>query len=296
MHEKSPRLGALAVIIMTFNEEENIAQALESVMGWANEVFILDSFSKDKTLEIAKSYNCHIQQNKFEDFAKQRNFALDNLPVSSEWVLFLDADEWLLSALKNEISDCIAVNPIENGFYLNRRFIWMEKWIKRGYYPIWTLRLFRYGQARCEDRAVNEHLIVQGKIGHLKNDYIHEDQKNISDWSSKHIDRARREALELFNTRSAEGYAEVDVRLFGTQEQRKRWLRYKVWNKLPPLLRPNFYFIYRYIFAGGFLDGRNAFIYHFLQALWLPMLIDIFYLEMLMKSKSERFKNICKGE
>lgn len=296
MQNKSMRLGALAVIIMTYNEEDNIAQALDSVAGWANEVFILDSYSKDKTVEIAKNYDCYIAQNKFEDFSKQRNFALDNLPVKSEWVLFLDADEWLLEDLKKEILDCIAGNPIENGFYLNRRFIWMGNWVKRGYYPIWTLRLFRYGQARCEDRAVNEHLIVQGLTGHLKNDYMHEDQKSISDWSLKHIDRARREALELFNTRSAEGYQEVDACLFGAQEQRKRWLRYKVWNKLPPLIRPIFYFIYRYIFAGGFLDGRNVFIYHFLQALWLPMLIDIFYLEMLMKSNSKKSKNVLKGE
>lgn len=290
MQDKSSRLGALAVVIMTYNEEKNIAQALDSVIGWANEVFILDSFSKDTTLDIAKNYDCHIVQNKFEDFAKQRNFALNNLPVSSEWVLFLDADEWLLNALKQEISDCIATHPAENGFYLNRRFIWMGSWVKRGYYPIWTLRLFRYGQARCEDRAVNEHIIVQGAIGHLKNDYMHEDQKGVSDWIEKHIDRARREALELFNTRSAEGYQEVEARLFGSQEKRKRWLRYKIWNKLPPLIRPIFYFTFRYIFAGGFLDGRNAFIYHFLQALWLPMLIDIFYLEILMKFNSKQSK------
>jgi glycosyltransferase involved in cell wall biosynthesis len=295
MINNSSNLGTLAVIIMTYNEEENIAQALNSVVGWANEIFILDSFSKDRTLEIAGKYDCHIVQNKFEDFSKQRNFALEKLPVTSEWVLFLDADEWLMDELKREISDCIMGNPVENGFYLNRRFIWMGKWVKHGYYPIWTLRLFRCGQARCEDRAVNEHLIVQGAIGHLKNDYMHEDQKSISDWSFKHIDRARREALELFNTRSAVGYQEVDVRLFGTQEQRKRWLRYIVWNKLPPLIRPIFYFIYRYILAGGFLYGRNVFTYHFLQALWLPMLIDIFYLEMLMKSNLEQSKKVMKG-
>ena len=280
MPDKSALLGTLAVIILTYNEEENITQALDSVVGWASEVFILDSFSKDKTLDIAKKYDCHIVQNKFEDFAKQRNFALDNLPISCEWVLFLDADEWLLDAIKREISDCIAGHPPENGFYLNRRFIWMGSWIKRGYYPIWTLRLFRYAHGRCEDRAVNEHLIVDGAIGYLKNDYMHEDKKNVSDWIGKHIDRARREALELFNTRTAEEYQEVEAELFGTQEKRKRWLRYNVWNKLPPLIRPIFYFIYRYIFAGGFLDGRNAFTYHFLQALWFPMLIDIMYIEM----------------
>lgn len=272
----------LAVIILTYNEEANIAQALNSISGWANEIFILDSLSSDRTLEIARQYDCHIAQNKFENYAKQRNFALDHLPIQSEWVLFLDADEWVPSELKQEISNVIAASPEENGFYLSWRLIWMGRWIKRGYYPTWILRLFRYGKSRCEDRAVNEHLVVQGKTGKLRNDFMHEDMKGVSEWIAKHNSYATREAQELLNSRSAHGYQEIDARLFGTQAQRKRWLRYKIWNNLPPLVRPFFYFFYRYILAGGFLDGREAFIYHFLQALWFPMLIDIKYLEMLM--------------
>lgn len=287
MQDKSARLGTLAVIIMTYNEEANIAQAIDSVVGWANEIFILDSQSTDRTLEIAGKYGCQIAQNKFENYAKQRNFALDHLPISSEWVLFLDADEWMLDALKQEISTRITNSPEENGFYLNRRFIWMGRWIKRGYYPTWTLRLFRYGKGRCEDRAVNEHMIVQGKTGQLRNDYMHEDRKGVSDWIAKHNGYATREALELLNKRTAPDYQEINASLFGNMVQRKRWLRYKIWNKLPPLVRPCFYFFYRYIIAGGFLDGREAFIYHFLQALWFPMLIDIKYLEMKMSCSSD---------
>lgn len=275
-------LGTLAVIILTYNEEANIAQALDSVSGWANEIFILDSQSTDRTLEIAGLYGCHIEQNKFENYAKQRNHALDHLPITSEWVLFLDADEWMLDALKQEISTRIDNSPDENGFYLNRRLIWMGRWIKRGYYPTWTLRLFRHGKGRCEDRAVNEHLIVEGKTGKLHNDYIHEDRKGVTDWIAKHNGYATREALELLNKRTAPGYQEINASLFGNMVQRKRWLRYRVWNNLPPLLRPFFYFFYRYFIAGGFLDGKEAFNYHFLQALWFPMLVDIKYLEMKM--------------
>lgn len=279
--------GTLAVIILTFNEEANIAQALDSVCGWANEVFILDSLSTDKTIEIARQYNCHVVQNKFENYARQRNFALDNLPITSEWVLFLDADEWVPDELKQEISGLVASSPEENGFYLSWRLIWMGRWIKRGYYPTWILRLFRYGKSHCEDRAVNEHLIVDGKTGKLRNDFMHEDRKGISEWIAKHNVYATREAQELLNTRSAQGYKEIDASLFGTQAQRKRWLRYRIWNNLPPLIRPFFYFFYRYVLAGGFLDGRGAFIYHFLQALWFPMLIDIKYLEMQMNRALE---------
>lgn len=278
--------SSIAVVILTYNEELNIARALDSVSGWANETFILDSFSTDKTLEIASRYDCHIKKNKFENYAKQRNFAIDQLPITSEWVLFLDSDEWLPTELKQEISALTASCPEENGFFIKWRLIWMGRWIHHGYYPTWILRLFRHGKGRCEDRAVNEHLMVEGKTGRLLNDFIHEDQRGVSDWIAKHNGYATREALELFNTRAAAGYAEVDVHLFGTQAQRKRWLRYKIWNRMPPLIRPFFYFFYRYVLAGGFLDGKEAFIYHFLQALWYPLLIDVKYLEMKMQKSS----------
>ena len=127
---------------------------------------------------------------------------------------------------------------------------------------------------------MNEHMLVEGKTGKLHNDFMHEDRKDVTDWIAKHNGYATREAREFLNTRSAPGYQEIDTRLFGTQAQRKRWLRQKVWNQMPPLIRPFFYFFYRYVLAGGFLDGKEAFVYHFLQALWFPLLIDVKYLEL----------------
>lgn len=270
----------LAVVILTCNEELNIAQALESVVGWADNLFILDSGSTDRTVEIARQYGCAVSQNKFENYAKQRNHALDHLPIRNDWVLFLDADEWLPLEIKNEISERLASSPMENGFTLNRRMIWMGRWIRRGYYPSLIVRLFRHGKGRCEDRAVNEHLIVEGPVGRLHNDFIHDDKKGVTEWTAKHNGYAAREALELLNAHPSPGYRGIDARLFGSQAQRKRWLRYKVWNRLPPLVRPFIYFFYRYVLMGGFLDGKEAFIYHFLHALWYPMLIDIKYLEL----------------
>jgi len=276
----------LSVIILTRNEEANIAQALDSLAGWAGEIHVLDSFSSDRTLEIASRYGCRIAQHRFEDYAKQRNYALKHLPIQAEWVLFLDADEWLPEALKQEIALLVGGNPRENGFHLNMRMIWMGRWIRRGYYPTRLLRLFRYGKARCEDRAVNEHLIVEGETGVLRNDFIHEDRKGIGPWIAKHNDYAAREARELLVSRSASPVREIDARLLGSQAQRKRWLRHNLWVRLPPLVRPFFYFFYRYVLLGGFLEGRPAFIFHFLQALWYPMLIDIKYLELKWKEKT----------
>lgn len=275
----------LCVIVLTYNEEKNLAQALDSVVGWAREIFIVDSLSTDQTLGIAERYGCKIAHHRFENYAKQRNYALEHLPIRSEWVLFLDADEWLPAELKREISELIAAAPTENGFYLNRRMIWMGRWIRRGYYPTWILRLFRHGTGRCEDRAVNEHLLVAGKIGKLRSDFMHEDRKGLTEWIAKHNAYATREANELLNPGAAPNHTEINPRLWGSQAERKRWLRYKVWNRLPPLLRPCIYFLYRYVLAGGFLDGRKAFGYHFLQALWFPMLIDLKFIELTSELK-----------
>lgn len=286
MSDPNVHFGTITVIILTYNEEKNIAQALDSVVGWADDIFILDSFSSDKTLDIASKYKCNIAQNNFKNYADQRNYALDQIPIETSWVFFLDADEWLPDKLKEEISELIKSNREENGYYVKWRLMWMGGWIKRGYYPTWILRLFRYGKAYCEERAVNEHLIVDGKIGYLQNDFIHEDQKALSEWINKHNKYATREALELYKNYKNLHQKEIGDRLFGTQAERKRWIRHKIWNKLPPLIRPILYFIYRYFLAGGFLDGKNAFIYHFLQALWFPMLIDIKFLEIKRKAKT----------
>lgn len=278
-------MSGVAVIILTFNEEANIAQALKSVAGWASEVFVLDSFSTDRTVEIARSFGAQVAQNKFENFGKQRNHALDNLAIASEWVLFLDADEWVTPELKAAISAIVASAPAENGFYINRRLIWMGRWIRRGYYPSWILRFFRRAKGRCEDRAVNEHLIVEGSTGRLRGDLMHEDRKGVGDWIAKHNGYATREALEIFDKGRDPDYQEIAASPFGGQGERRRWLRVKVWNRLPPLVRPFFYFFYRYVLRGGFLDGRMAFIFHFFHALWYPMLIDVKYLEEKMRRR-----------
>lgn len=276
----------LAVIILTYNEQENIGQALESVAEWARETWIVDSFSTDRTLEIAAQYGCRIAQNKFENYSRQRNFALFDLPIECEWILFLDADEWIPDALRREITAALHTRPRENGFYLNRRLIWMGRWVRRGYYPSWILRLFRKSAGRCDDRAVNEQMIVEGETAFLRNDFMHEDRRGIGDWIEKHNRYAAREALELLYAASGGGADAVNAHLFGRQAERKRWLRRKVWNRMPPLVRPFFYFAFRYIVRGGFLDGRAGFVYHFLQGLWYPFLIDVKYLELVANGRA----------
>lgn len=272
--------STVAVVILTLDEEKNLPQVLDSVVTWADEVLVLDSFSTDRTIEIARQHGCKVFQNRFEDYGKQRNHAISNLPVESEWIFFLDADEWVTEELKQEISERIDAAPEENGFFIKRRLIWMGKWIRRGYYPTWILRLFRRGKGRCEERAVNEHLMVDGKVGYLKNDFIHEDRKSIDDWIAKHNRYATGEAWELIRQEQVSHDQEIAERFVGSQAGRKRWLRHRVWNRLPPVMRPFLYFFYRYFLRAGFLDGRPALVYHFMQALWFPLLIDAKYLEI----------------
>lgn len=269
----------VTVIILTFNEAPNLPQALASVAGWAEQVIVLDSYSTDGTVDIAREYGCDVYQHRFEDYAKQRNHGL-TLPIRNEWVLFLDADEWLPLGLKQEIGEVIARNPPENGFYINRRLIWMGRWIRHGYYPTWILRLFRRGKGRCEERGVNEHLIVEPPVGRLEHDFVHEDRKDLAEWIAKHVRYARREAEDLRKRGRGAAQEEIGARFFGVQAERKRWLRRHVWERLPAFVRPWMYFAYRYLLRGGWLDGKEAFIYHFLHGLWYMLLIDAFWLGM----------------
>ncbi|MEK7128915.1 MAG: glycosyltransferase family 2 protein, partial [Patescibacteria group bacterium] len=150
----------LSVIILTFNEEIHIERLLKNIGDWCDEIFVVDSYSTDKTLEIAEKYEAKIIQHPFENQAQQFNWALDNLDIKNEWILRLDADEYLTEELKEEISKEISSSVEVNGYYIKRRVYFMGRWIKRGgYYPTWLLRLFRKGKARSEERQMDEHIV-----------------------------------------------------------------------------------------------------------------------------------------
>ncbi len=289
----------VAVVILTYNEEANIRQALESVCGWASQVFVFDSNSTDRTLAIAKEFPCEVMQHPFENYGKQRNAALDRLPIKTQWVFFLDADEWAPLELKAEISQILLGAPEHDAYFVKYRLIWMGRWVRHGYYPTWILRLFRHGKGRCEARGINEHLVVPGTKGYLKHDLMHEDKRGLGRWVEKHNQYAAREAAELFALRTSPNGTRLEGRLFGTQAERKRWIWSNVWTRLPPLVRPFAYFGYRYVGKGGFLDGKEALVFHVMQGLWYIMLIDAKYLELCQKEaekKEARVPTIAREE
>lgn len=268
----------LSVVILTRNEEVNLPFALQSVVGWADHVVVVDSESTDRTTTIARDAGCEVIVQPFQGYAPQRNTGLAAAAAHADWIFFLDADEWVPPELRADVDATLRRDPTENGFFLRYRLMWDGRWIRRGYYGAWLLRLVRAGRARCEERSVNEHLIVDGTTGRLRADFVHEDRKGISAWIAKHLVYADAEAAAIFKDRTATD--QIDARLFGSQPQRVRWLRTRVWNRLPPVVRPVLYFTYRYVLRGGFLDGRAGFVFHFMQGFWYPMLIDLRYLEM----------------
>ncbi len=277
----------VSVVILTFNEEKNIEDCLKSISGWAEEIFIVDSHSNDKTLEIAKGYTDKIYQNKFVSYSHQRNWALDNIPFSNEWVFFLDADERPSDELKCEISSVLTESiPDVYGYFIKRRFIFMGTWIKHGgYYPVWLMRLFRHKYTRCHEREVDEYFIVNGNTSKLKYDIIHNDNRGIAFWIDRHNKYATLEVREYFKLKGQKR----KLSNFSTNSlfEKKGLIKRQIWKYFPSFFSPFIGFFYSYILRGGFLDGKAGLIYNFLLRFWYLLLIDIKIKEIRKERKTQ---------
>lgn len=275
----------ISVIILTYNEEANIGICLKNIVDLVGEIFVVDSYSTDRTLEIAKKYGCKIFQHPFENQAQQFNWVLDNLDIKNEWILRLDADEYLTEELKKEIKEVLRntknyENTKVNGFYIKRRVYFMGKWIKHGdYYPTWILRLFRKGKGRSEERKMDEHIILlEGRAKKLANDFIDDNKKNLEFWIDKHNKFSSREVEEITKQLTTNDQ-QLTTKLSG-QTAQKRWLKENFYYRLPLFCRAFLYFIYRYFFRLGFLDGKEGLIFHFLQGFWYRFLVDAKFYEI----------------
>ncbi len=266
----------ITLIILTLNEEIHIKRCIESVKDIAKDIFIVDSFSTDKTIEIAESLGAKVFQNKWvNNYAKQFNWALDNLPIKTKWVLRLDADEYFMPELAEEIKQKLdSVSESVTGIVFKRRHIFLNRWMKRGTYPVKLLRLFRYKKAVCEQRWMDEHIqLLEGTSIEFENDFVDHNLNNLTWWTNKHNGYAIREAIDLLDIEL--GLIEnknADVKL-SPQAESKRQKKYK-YAKQPLFLRSFFYFLYRYVFKLGFLEGKEGFLWHFLQGWWYRTLVD----------------------
>jgi glycosyltransferase involved in cell wall biosynthesis len=287
----SPPAAPVTVVVLTHDEEANLPACLASVAGWVEEIVVVDSGSRDRTLEIARQHGARILSHPFETHTRQWRWALDTLRDDTggrldRWILGLDADQRVSPELRDELrarwqEAAAAPRAGEpHGFYVNRRQIFRGRWIRHGgYYPKYLLKLFRLDRVQLDDRdLVDHHFYVSGPVGTLSGDLIEDNLKenDISFWIEKHCGYAARLAREEFlrrrdnaGTTGTAGAASVDPR-----SRRMRW-RKRCWSRVPLFVRPFLYFFYRYVCRLGFLDGKQGLVFHFLHACWFRFLVDV---------------------
>lgn len=273
----------IAAIVLTKNEELHIARAIASLDGTGVQPLVVDSGSTDKTLEIAENHSATVRSNAWINYASQFNWALEQLPRDTDWVLRLDADEVITAELAAEIKSKLnSVADEVDGIFVTRRMTFMHRPILHGgAYPIRVLRLFRYGKGKCENRWMDEHIQVEGDTTDFKGEIHDYNLNSLTWWTQKHNAYASREVVDLLNLKY--NFFEMDTvaRLEGgNQAGIKRWMKENVYARLPIGMRAFAYFIYRYIFKLGFLDGREGAVFHTLQGFWYRYLVDAKLLEI----------------
>lgn len=283
-----------SVIILTGNEEIHIKRCLDGISSFVKEVFIVDCFATDNTVKIAESYpNVTVLHNKWVNYATQFNWALDNAPIKTEWVLRLDADEYLTDELKEEIEKKLpALDEKYTGIIFPLRRVFLGRVIKYGMPRIKMVRMFRYGKARSEVRMMDEHIeLLEGDAVEFENEFADDNLNNLSWWTQKHIGYAIREAVDLLDIEfDLTGAGSLDDnRHINEQARNKRLMKHK-YAKQPLFLRSFAYFLYRYFFKLGFLDGKEGFLWHFLQGWWYRTLVDAKIYEIKKKCGNDKEK------
>jgi len=278
----------LTVVILTKNEEKNIRKCIESFRGIARRFVIVDSYSTDATEQVCEQLNRELQaigseldfyRNKWVDYATQLNWGLTRTSITTEWSMRMDADEELMADLAEEIDKRLpALAGSVNGVVLRRRVYFMGRWIKHGgRYPELLLRIFRTGKAMCEQKIMDEHMILsEGDTVNFQYDLMDNNQKDLEWWVSKHNWYSNREVLDRQMTVD-EVLAEDELLENGIssrQAKMKRVVKNKGYYGLPKFFRAHLYFFYRYYVKLGFLDGPEGKIFHFLQAYWYRFLVD----------------------
>lgn len=267
----------ITTIILTYNEEIHIRRCLENVCSFSKKVYVVDSPSTDKTVEICQDFsNVELVVHKYPgNQAAQFNWALDNLKIDTEWVLRLDADEYLLPELVDELRTKIPeLDTNITGVTFKRRHIFLGKWMKQGTYPIMILRMFRKGKAKCEQRLMDEHIeLLDGASMTFEHDFVDHNLNNLSWWAQKHVNYAIREAAELLDVEYNITGTNSLARHLSPTTLHKRNLKLK-YARQPLFWRSFAYFCYRYFFKLGFLEGKEGFLWHFMQGWWYRTLVD----------------------
>lgn len=268
----------LTCVILTFNEEKHIARCLDAIASFAERVVVVDSFSTDRTVEIARAHGAEVLQTRFVNYATQFQWALDHAGVTTPWVMRLDADEVIEPDLAEEIRRRLPeLGPDVAGVNLKRKHVFMGRWIRHGgRYPLILLRIWRAGQGRIENRWMDEHMIVWGGgTVTFHGGFADVNLNDLTFFTDKHNKYATREAIDVLGRKYALAPVDRDLNQDSASPQAaiKRWMKENVYNRLPFWCGPLGYFLYRYVVQLGFLDGRSGLIYHFLQGFWYRFLV-----------------------
>lgn len=264
----------LTTIILTYNEELNIAECIKSIKNISKRIVVIDSYSNDQTVEIAKKNGAEVYQNVFKNQAQQFKYGLEKLGIGTVWVLRMDADERLTPDSAEELKKTCEDNMETdiNGIIVPFEVTFLGKKLKHGgIYPFKKLVAFKFGLAEIEERAMDEHIyLLNGKSVQLKNISLHLDYKDLTTWIDKHNKYSSREILDYFDD-SKKKSKNKQLNLLAAI---KRFAKIEIYYKLPMGIRAYFYYLYRYYIKLGFLDGKEGKIFAFLQAYWYRFLVD----------------------
>ena len=267
----------VSVLIMTHDEQENIRYALESVLNKFDQIIVADDYSTDRTVAICREYaDVELYYNKFPSWADQRNWMLNNCAIRNDIVFFLDADEYVDTEFVAELRHILDSSLQFDAIYVHIRYIFFGSYLKRAYGHPKIRRIFKRAGLVFVGEGAREYARKDGVACVMKCPCIHHDRKPIATWIEKHVSNAEREAIAYIK-RECVDYSYISTLPWLLRT--KIWIRRTIWNRLPLLVRPCLYFVYRYIVQLGILDGRAGFIYCFLHALWYQSLIDIKILE-----------------
>lgn len=289
---------SIAAIVLTKNEEKHIVRCLESIRDVCDDIVVVDCFSDDRTVELAESFGARVVQHPWKNYATQLNYGIHQCGITADWIWRIDADEYIEGGLGQAVNDFIQTAPDDvNGIYVRKRIDFMGRpLLHGGWYPSYHLKVFRRGHGDCENRWMDEHIrLFDGRtITIEQGNQVDANLNDLTWWTEKHNGYATREMADMLMMEygldaTAEG---VVPKFFGTEEQRKRWLKIK-YIKTPLFVRPFINFTLRYIIRGGFLDGREGFLWHILQGFWYRMLVDakIFELKKQCGWDDERIKS-----
>ena len=274
-------MADITAIILTKNEEVNIKKCIESIKPIVRRIIVVDSGSTDDTVSIAKDLGADVLVNELKPFlyAKQFLYGMEHGNITTKWVFRIDADEELTKESAAEIDKLCNENEDTdvNGIVVRFEVNFMGRAIRHGgVYPLRKLLLFKYGKGNIEDRCMDEHCVLyEGRSVEVRHDSLHHDDKGLSAWIDKHNNYSTREMQDYFNSLAFSGSTGLGgEHALDAKAKFKRFLRWKIYYRLPAGFRAYAYYFYRYYIRLGFLDGRAGKIFCFMQAYWYRFLVD----------------------